>query len=83
MVYAVKLNPIDKPSAGNEPEWLSNYEDIFPKELTQLPPKREVDHAIDLIPGAQPVARRPYKMSVPEAIELKEQLTQLLDQGYI
>ena len=78
MVYAVKLNPVDKPSAKNKPDWLSNYEDIFPEELTQLPPKREVDHAIDLIPGAQPIARRPYKMSVPKAIELKEQLKKLL-----
>ena len=34
MVYAVKLNPVDKPSVGNEPEWLSDYEDIFPEELT-------------------------------------------------
>ena len=39
MIYAVKLNPIDKSSAGNEPKWLSAYDDIFPKELTQLPPK--------------------------------------------
>ena len=53
MVYAVKLNPVDKPSAGNKLEWLSDYEDIFPKELTQLSPKHEVDHAIDLIPGTR------------------------------
>ena len=43
----------------------------------------EVDHAIDLLPGSQPVAKRPYKMSLLEALELKEQLTQLLDQGFI
>ena len=60
MIYAVKLNPIDKPTSVNEPEWLSEHEDIFPKDLTELPPPREVDHAIDLIPGAQPIARRPY-----------------------
>lgn len=83
MIYAVKLNPIDKPPSSNEPEWLSEYADVFPEELTQLPPYREVDHAIELVPGAQPVAKRPYKMSLPEAIELKEQLTQLLDQGFI
>ena len=73
-IYAVKLNPIDKPSFENERDWLSTYDDIFPKELTQLPPKRELDHAIDVIPSTQPVAKRLYKMSVPEAIELKEQL---------
>ena len=75
MIYVVKLNPIEKPKSVHEPEWMSEYEDIFPKDLTELPPPREVDHAMDLILGAQPVARRPYKMSLPKAIELKEHLT--------
>ena len=83
MIYAVKLNPIDKPKSVDEPEWLSKFDDVFPEELTQLPPYGEVDHAIEPIPGAQPIARRPYKMSLPEAIELKEQLKQLIDQGFI
>ena len=83
MVYAVKLNPIEKSSEHPLPESLSDFEDIFPEELTELPPPRDIDHAIELLPGAQPVARRPYKMSVPEAAELKEQLTQLIEQGFI
>ena len=83
MIYAVKLNLVDKAKTTNELEWLSEFEDIFSEELSELPPPRDVDHASELIPGAQPVAKRPYKMSFPEAIELKEQLTQLLDQGYI
>ena len=82
-IYAVKLNPIDKPSSKNKPKWLSTYADIFPEELSQLPPKQELDHTIDLIPGAQSVAKRPYKISVPKAIELKDQLKQLLEQGFI
>ena len=44
---------------------------------------QEVDHAIKLVHGAHHVARRPYKMFVPKSIELKKQLTQLLDQGFI
>ena len=83
MIYAVKLNPVDKAKSTNELEWLSEFKDVFPEELTELPPPRDVDHAIELVPGAQPIAKRPYKMSLPEAIELKEQLTQLLDQGFI
>ena len=51
--------------------------------MIELPPKREVDHAIELLPGAQPVSKQPYKMSLPEATELKEQLSQLLEQGFI
>ena len=70
-IYAVKLNPVDKQPENPEPNWISKYDDVFPEELTELPPKREVDHAIELLPGAQPVARRPYKMSLPEATELK------------
>ena len=79
MIYAVKLNPIGKEPRAQDPEWLSEYDDVFLEELTNLPPEREVDHAIELVPGAQPVAKRPYKMSILESIELKEQLTQLLD----
>ena len=52
MVYEVKLNPLDKPNPLNEPEWLLEYEDVFPKDHTQLPPPRDVDHAIELIPEA-------------------------------
>ena len=58
-IYDVKLNPIDKPSSRNKPKWLSAYADIFLEELTQLPPKQELDHAIDLILGAQLIAKRP------------------------
>ena len=52
MVYAVKLNPLDKTNPPNEQEWLSEYEDVFPKDLTLWPPPKDVDHAIELIPGA-------------------------------
>ena len=79
----VKLNPIDKPRPPNEPEWLFKYADVFPEELTQLPPPRDVDHAIDLVLGSQPIAKSPYKISFLEVIELKEQLTQLLEQGFM
>ncbi|MCO5560562.1 hypothetical protein L7F22_014177 [Adiantum nelumboides] len=83
VVYTVRLNPTDKNTEGGEPQWLSKFEDLFLEELTELTPKWEVDHAIELIPGAQPVAQRPYKMSLPESTKLKEELTQLLEQGFI
>lgn len=70
-IYVVKLNPID----AKETDWLSEYSDVFQEESTEMPPKREVDHERELLPGAQPIAKRAYKMPVlPEAIELKEQL---------
>ena len=52
MIYAVKLNPTSKKQDMQEPDWLSEHEDVFLEELTDLPPVREVDHAIELVPGA-------------------------------
>ena len=51
--------------------------------MTSLPPKREFVHKIELILGAQPIAKTPYKMSPSKALELKNQLNQLLKQGFI
>ena len=66
-----------------KPEWLDEYQDVFPKELPNLPPDQELVHEIELIPRAQPIARAPYKMSPSEALELKNHLNQLLEQGFI
>jgi hypothetical protein len=63
---------------------LKEYEDVFPKELPPgLPPRREVDHRITLKPGAVPISRSPPRLSPPELVELKKQLTELLQSGKI
>lgn len=82
-LYVLKLNKPGLKTEQQEPEWLSEYQDVFPEELTDLPPNRGLVHEITLVPGAQPIAKSPYKMSLSEALELKDQLTQLLDQGFI
>ena len=82
-IYVLKLNKPDQEVEQSEPEWLDEYQDVFPEELTSLPPDRELVHEIELIPGAQPIDRAPYKMSPSEALELKNQLNQLLEQGFI
>ncbi|MCO5566300.1 hypothetical protein L7F22_019976 [Adiantum nelumboides] len=87
-LYVLKLNKPEKESKeketeDKEPEWLSEFSDVFPEELTDLPPTRGLVHDITLVPGAQPIAKSPYKMSLSEALELKNQLTQLLEQGFI
>ena len=79
----LKLNDPSKKPGGNKPEWLSEYQDVFLEELIELSPSRGLEHEIELEPGSRPVARAAYKMSVPEAIELKEQLTLLIEQGFI
>ena len=63
---------------------LEEFADTMPSELPkQLPPKREVDYRIELIPNTEPPARAPYRMAPPELEELRRQLKELLDAGYI
>ena len=62
---------------------VSEYADVFPEDLPGIPPEREVDFTIELVPGAAPVSRAPYRMSPAELKELKEQLMELLGKGFI
>jgi RNase H-like domain found in reverse transcriptase/Reverse transcriptase (RNA-dependent DNA polymerase)/Integrase zinc binding domain/Chromo (CHRromatin Organisation MOdifier) domain/Retroviral aspartyl protease len=63
---------------------VAEFADVFPDELPSgLPPKRDVDHKIVLIPGVDPPSRAPYRMSVKELEELKKQLDENLKQGFI
>jgi hypothetical protein len=60
-----------------------DFPDIFLEKLPEMPPDREVEFVIDLLPGTAPISKRPYMMSVEELKELKMQLTELQDAGYI
>ncbi|GKA55498.1 putative reverse transcriptase domain-containing protein [Tanacetum coccineum] len=55
----------------------------FPEDLPGLPPTRQVEFQIDLMPGAAPVARAPYRLAPSEMKELSEQLQELSDKGFI
>ena len=57
--------------------------DVFPDDLPSLPPDRDVEFRIDLKPGTAPVSRRAYRMPPKELAELKMQLQELLDKGFI
>ncbi|GJW26304.1 putative reverse transcriptase domain-containing protein [Tanacetum coccineum] len=57
--------------------------EVFPENLPGLPPVRQVEFQIDLIPGAAPVARAPYRLAPSEMQELSNQLQELADQGFI
>ncbi|KAK1414363.1 hypothetical protein QVD17_16561 [Tagetes erecta] len=59
------------------------YPDVFPEELPGLPPDREIEFTIDLIPGTEPISKAPYRMAPLELKELKEQLQELLELGFI
>ncbi|GJY96679.1 putative reverse transcriptase domain-containing protein [Tanacetum coccineum] len=60
-----------------------DFPEVFPKDLPGLPPARPVEFQIDLIPGAAPVARAPYRLAPSEMKELSEQLQELSDKGFI
>ncbi|GJW60590.1 putative reverse transcriptase domain-containing protein [Tanacetum coccineum] len=60
-----------------------DFPKVFPKELPGLPPTRQVEFQIDLMPGAAPVARAPYRLAPSEMKELSEQLQELSDKGFI
>ena len=47
------------------------YSDVFPEEILGLPPKRELDFTIELVPGAVPNSKAPYRMNILELNELK------------
>jgi hypothetical protein len=57
--------------------------DVFPEDLPGLPPKRDVQFVIELKPGTAPISRRSYRMPPNELAELKTQLQDLLEKGFI
>jgi hypothetical protein len=59
------------------------YPDVFLEELPGMPPDRDVEFVIELQPGTAPISKRPYRMPPKELAELKNQLQELLDKGYI
>jgi hypothetical protein len=76
------LNSLEKKTPEDVPV-ICEYPDVFPEELPGLPPDRDVEFVIDLVPGTAPIAKRPYRMSAEELTELKNQLKDLLDKQYI
>jgi hypothetical protein len=74
---------IDVEFVGNNIRVVRDFLDVFPEELPGMPPDREVEFVIDLLPRTAPISKRPYRMSVEELKELKKQLTELQEAGYI
>nr|AAX95936.1 retrotransposon protein, putative, Ty3-gypsy sub-class [Oryza sativa Japonica Group]ABA93392.2 retrotransposon protein, putative, Ty3-gypsy subclass [Oryza sativa Japonica Group] len=59
------------------------YPEVFPEDLTTMPPKREIEFRIDLAPGTAPIYKRPYRMAAKELAEVKKQVDEQLQKGYI
>ena len=74
---------VDGKFVGNNIRVVRDFPDVFPEQLPGMPPDREVEFVIDLLPGTAPISKRPYRMSVEELKELKKQLTELQEAEYI
>ena len=62
---------------------VKDYLDVFPEELPGMPPDREIEFLIELLPGTWPISKRPYRMPANDLEEVKKQIKELLEKGYI
>jgi hypothetical protein len=63
--------------ANQEDQVVNEFTDVFPDELPGMPPDRDIEFFIELLPGTAPIAKRPYRMEVDELEELKKQIKEL------
>ncbi|KAK8647250.1 hypothetical protein V6N13_120998 [Hibiscus sabdariffa] len=80
---ATILNTKGSLSQIEEIQTVREFPDVFPEELPGLPPDRDVEFEIETYPGSAPVSMAPYRMAPKELKELKVQLQELLDRGFI
>jgi hypothetical protein len=78
----VKANQMDA-SQGPEVPVVSEFPDVFPKELPGMPPDCDIKFMIELMPGTTPVYKSSYRMAIPEIAELKEHIQELLEKGFV
>ncbi|XP_073035271.1 uncharacterized protein [Primulina eburnea] len=81
LIYAVDVSN-DVVGVKNIPV-VNEFPDVFPDEIPGFPPEREVEVEIELVPGTALISRAPYRLAPTEMKELKQQLQDLLDKGYI
>ena len=62
---------------------VKDFPDVFSEELPGMPPDRDIEFLIELFPGIGPISKRPYRMLAQDLEEIKKQIKELLDKGYI
>ena len=88
MLFVVHISS-DKGNDVEDVEVLKRYlvleqcQDMFPTNILEFHPHREVEFSIELVPGATPTSKEPYRMSNPKLVEFKFQLKEMIDKGYI
>jgi hypothetical protein len=69
--------------AKHEDPVVEEFLDVFPDDLLGMPPDHNIKFIIELLPGTAPIAKRPYRMGVDELEELKKQIKELQEKGFI
>ncbi|GKF86365.1 hypothetical protein Tco_0254192, partial [Tanacetum coccineum] len=82
VVKTLMNTKVDEPKISDIPV-VRDFTDVFPEDLSRLPPQRQVEFRIDLVPGATSVAKSPYRLAPSKMQELSEQLQELKDKGFI
>jgi hypothetical protein len=62
---------------------VNEYLNVFSDDLPGMPPDRDIEFSIELLPGTAPISKRPYRMDVKDLAELKKQKEELLSKGFI
>jgi hypothetical protein len=62
---------------------VSEFPNVFLKELPGMPPDRDIEFVIELMPDTAPIYKSPYRMATPKLAELKEHIKELLEKGFI
>jgi hypothetical protein len=62
---------------------VDEFPDVFPNELPGMPPNRDIEFLIELLPETTPISKRPYRIGVDELEELKKQIKELQEKGFI
>jgi len=76
------VNQLDD-DANHQDRVVNEFLDVFLNELLGMPPDRDTEFIIELLPDIAPIAKRPYRMGVNELEELKKQIKELQDKGFI
>jgi hypothetical protein len=77
-----KVNQLDA-SQGSDVPVVNEFPDVFPEDVPDMPPDRDIEFVIELKLGTAPIYKTPFRMATPELAELKEHIKELLDKGFI
>jgi hypothetical protein len=76
------LNQV-KGTSLDEIRIFQEFLDVFPEELPCMPPHRDIEFIIELLPRNPPILKRPYRMPMNELVELEKQIAELQAKGFI